>query len=128
MQDDEMIGHIPKTVINSKAQLAGTLADMGMPSAFASGNDAFPEIFEPFDIANGNTRIDRVIHQAFIKVDESGTEAAAATVVELVTDSAMEIIDEPLRFIADRPFIYLIVDTSTNTILFMGRVLDPTQE
>ena len=114
---------IPKFEINSKEQLSETLKDMGMPTAFKTGYDAFPEIFEPFDFGAGNTRIDRVIHQAYIKVDEAGTEAAAATVVEFVTESAGA---GPIIFRADKPFIYLIVDTSTNTILFMGRVLDPS--
>jgi serpin B len=66
--------------------------------------------------------ISDIMHKAFIKVDENGTEAAAATAVLMQTTS----ISAPKVFIADRPFVYLIRDTQTNTILFMGRVLDPS--
>jgi serpin B len=67
--------------------------------------------------------ISDIIHKAFIKVDEKGTEAAAATAVLMSTTSIPP--PPPKMFVADRPFIYLIRDTETKTILFMGRVLDP---
>jgi serpin B len=66
--------------------------------------------------------ISDILHKAFIKVDENGTEAAAATAVIIDVSS----ISAPKVFIADRPFVYLIRDKQTNTILFMGRVLDPS--
>ncbi|MCK4719137.1 serpin family protein [bacterium] len=112
---------LPRFELRTNVQLGRTLSEMGMPSAFSVGFDAFPDIFEPFEIGMGNTRIKKVIHDAFISVDESGTEAAAATVIQFTTDSAPMMV----YFRADHPFIYLIHDESTNTILFMGRVLDP---
>ena len=63
--------------------------------------------------------IDNVYHKAFITVDEAGTEAAAATAV--VMARAM-----PERLQVDRPFIYLIRDTETGSLLFVGEVLDPS--
>jgi len=63
-----------------------------------------------------------IVHKAFIKIDENGTEAAAATAVLMEATS----VSAPKIFVADRPFVYLIRDTQTNTILFMGRVLDPS--
>jgi serine protease inhibitor len=66
--------------------------------------------------------ISDVFHKAFVKVDEKGTEAAAATAVIMVRYSM-----DPVEFIANRPFIYCIRDKQTGTILFMGRVLDPTK-
>lgn len=69
-----------------------------------------------------------VIHQARIGVDEHGTEAAAATVVAAVAGAAPGPETKPTEFVADRPFIYTIHDTATKVPLFLGRVVDPTQE
>ncbi len=87
---------------------------------------------EPFSFSadfSGITNIDLFIsdifHKAFIKVDESGTEAAAATGV-IFADSIPA--PPPPQFVADRPFIFFIRDTMTCAILFMGRVLDPLVE
>lgn len=125
MHNREVFLWMPKFECRTKVELSETLSDMGMPSAFMPGNDAFPDIFEQPPGDEFNTRISRVIHEAFILVDESGTEAAAVTVVEFVTDSAPADFDR-IEFKADRPFIYMIIDTNTNTPLFMGRLLDPT--
>ena len=65
-----------------------------------------------------------MIHQAFIAVDEKGTEAAAATAVVMRATAA------PLKQVElriDRPFLFVIQDDETSTILFMGRVADPTR-
>jgi serpin B len=67
--------------------------------------------------------ISDVIHKAFVSVDESGTEAAAATAV-IMKLTAMPA--EPIRVDVNRPFIFLIRDIETGAILFMGRVLDPS--
>ncbi len=108
---------MPKFETVSTFQLENVLAEMGMPTAFAvsadfSGMDGTLELY-----------IASVIHKAFISVDENGTEAAAATAVlmqKLNGESSVE-------FIVDRPFIYLIRDRSTGTILFIGRVLNPLE-
>ena len=124
MHNAEVRLSIPRFECRTSLELRDTLSEMGMPGAFTPGNDAFPDIFEPFSIGEGNTRIGRVIHEAFIEVNETGTEAAAATVIEFVTDSVSPDI-EIMTFTADRPFIYLIVDTSTDNVLFLGRMIDP---
>lgn len=62
-----------------------------------------------------------VLHQGKIEVNEKGSEAAAATIVEL-KESAMPIIDDPKEFIANRPFIFIIEDEESGTILFMGKL------
>ena len=71
----------------------------------------------------GNFYIGDVIHKAYVAVDEKGTEAAAATAV---IGESSGIPDVWLS--VNRPFIFLIRDVSTNTILFMGKVNDPTKE
>jgi serpin B len=121
MHEEELTLALPRFELRTNAELVETLSAMGMPSAFQPGFDAFPDIFEPFFIGDGTTYIKKVVHDAFITVDESGTEAAAATVVQFQTLGG----SSPPFFRADHPFIYLIHDESTNTILFMGRVLDP---
>ena len=67
-----------------------------------------------------NLSISSVLHKAYVKVDENGTEAAAATAVVIgVTSMPVDVID----FKIDRPFIFLIQDNQTGSILFMGRVV-----
>lgn len=90
-------------------------------------------MIKPFDedadfsaISDIDMRISDVIHKAFVKVDEEGTEAAAATAVIIDTE-AYPPPPKP-EFIANRPFIFFIRDTETGVILFMGRILDPTIE
>ena len=63
-----------------------------------------------------------ILHKAFVAVDEKGTEAAAATAVVIGETSVP---DPDIIMPVDRPFILLIRDTNTGTILFMGRILDP---
>ena len=66
--------------------------------------------------------ISEVIHKAFVSVDEEGTEAAAATGVVMPTSGSSK---EPIAVTVDRPFIFLIRDTGTGTVLFLGRVSNP---
>ena len=61
-----------------------------------------------------------VIHEAYVKIDEEGTEAAAATGVSETTTSA------PMPFRVDRPYVFLLRDRLTGSVLFVGRIEDPT--
>jgi serpin B len=72
----------------------------------------------------GDLQISDVFHQAFIEVNEEGTEAAAATAVVMRARSARPRA-EPPRFIADHPFLFLLVDRRSGAVLFLGRVSDP---
>jgi len=88
-----------------------------MPTAFTSTAD-FSGMTGEEDLYIGF-----VIHQAYIDVNEEGTEAAAATAIGIKATAVM-----PSRlFIADHPFIFIIQEKSTGNILFLGRVTDPTQ-
>jgi serpin B len=107
---------MPRFEFDSEFDLNDTLADMGMPIAFTenadfSGMTGKPELF-----------ISDVVHKAFVAVDEAGTEAAAATAVEMALTS---IPPPPVEVTIDHPFIFLIRDIETGTILFIGRVLNP---
>jgi len=83
---------------------------------------AFTEWADFSRISEFDLMINEVLHQAFIETNEEGTEAAAATVVEFELTSASP---GPFEVKLDHPFLFLIRETTTNTILFMGRVSDP---
>ncbi len=106
---------LPKFTYGWKDLLNDPLINLGLGIAFGSGAD-FSRITPGADIY-----ISRVIHQTFIDVQEEGTEAAAATIVELLETSMPA---EPV-FKADKPFLYVIRENSTSAILFMGKVGKP---
>jgi serpin B len=108
---------LPKFEYGAEFDLSETLKAMGMPVAF----DPFQANFSGMD-GMRNLYIDRVRHKAWVAVDESGTEAAAATAVMMAFTSVPE--DPPPVFTADRPFIYVIRDVGTSSVLFVGRVSD----
>jgi serine protease inhibitor len=111
----EVMVQLPKFKLETDFYLGSTLASLGMPMAFSQQAD--------FSGMNGsrNLFIDEVIHKAFVEVNEEGTEAAAATAVGIRTTSM------PPQFVADHPFLFLIRENSTGTILFIGRVTDPSK-
>lgn len=98
-----------------------TLIAMGMPQAFESGMAQFEGIS-----ATRELYIGLVQHDAFVDVNEKGTEAAAATVISMMAGSAPPSTWPFVpNFRADRPFVFLIRDRVTRVILFVGRVLKP---
>ncbi len=99
--------------------LNAILDTLGMHDAF----DPFAADFSGMD-GGRDLFISDVVHKAFVAVDEAGTEAAAATAVVVGPPSVPP---PPTPFDIDRPFIYLIRDIETQTILFIGRMTDPTQ-
>jgi len=68
--------------------------------------------------------ISQIIHKALVEVNERGTEAAAVTAIRLL-GSSIGLTIKPPEFRADHPFIFLLIDSSTRTILFIGRVMNP---
>ncbi|MDX9694514.1 MAG: serpin family protein [Bacteroidales bacterium] len=118
MEDRRINLSIPKFKSESTYKLQEELSKMGMPVAFSNNAD-FSGITGDKSLA-----IDKVIHKAFIDVNEEGTEAAAATAVTMRKTAIL--LDEA-QFKADHPFIYLIKDNETNTILFVGRLMNPKQ-
>lgn len=109
---------MPKFELNTAADLARPLRDMGMAVAFSNRAD-FSRMVETEPLL-----IDGVHHGAFLRVDEAGTEAAAATVITMAPTSA-PVFTEPVRITIDRPFLLAIRDRQTGAILFLGRVMDP---
>ena len=110
---------LPKFQASYRIYLSNTLSKMGMPLAFSSGGADFSGMTGKRDLF-----ISKVIHQAFVSVDELGTEAAAATAV-IMALTAMPPSPDAKFFIADHPFIFLIKDNTTGSILFIGKIMNP---
>ena len=106
---------LPKFEFDSKFFMKEVLSSLGMPNAFGE-NANFSGIS-----STGNLFIKDVIHQAYIKVDERGTVAAASTTTMVLAGLNDSV------FRADHPFIFIIQDQQTGSILFMGRVTDPSK-
>ena len=114
---------LPRFSIDSRAGLKELLAAAGMQRAFQPTAD-FTGIHVPENDGD-SLFISAVIHQANIDVDEHGTQAAAATAVGIDTGGGPSALDSiEIRF--DRPFLFFVRDVETGTILFMGRVVDPS--
>ena len=111
---------LPKFEFESEFDLSDVLVEMGMPSAFGLGSSG-----ADFSGMTGDRAlaIGAVIHKAFVAVDEEGTEAAAATAVIILEMEAPA--EEAVEMKLDRPFLFLIRDGETGTVLFVGRVMDP---
>jgi len=117
---------LPKFEVNpgGSLSLGEELQALGMPLAFDRKRADFTGIANP---PNPNERLslDEIFHKAFVRVDEKGTEAAAATAGGLVGGMPF---DEPARPVkADRPFLFLIRDNASGLVLFLGRVTDPSR-
>jgi serpin B len=116
----EVVVFLPKFRMTSEFRLDKRLVSMGMVDAF---NDARAN-FAGMDGRNDWLYIAAVIHKAFVDVNEEGTEAAAATAVVM---RAKSMPTPPPVFRADHPFLFLIQETRTGTILFVGRLADPAK-
>ena len=111
----------PKFEVEDEFQLADALQAMGITDAFNSGLADLTGIAE--DPNGQNLYISKVVHKAKATFNEEGAEAAAATAVVVVTESM--IISTPFQ--VNRPFVFQIRDTKTGAVLFMGRIMDPTE-
>ena len=118
---------MPKFEVKASFSLADALEAMGMPNAF-------DERAADFSGMDGNSclagdaeclLVTDVVHQAFVSVDEAGTEAAATTAVIVGTKSVDPA--EPVSLTIDRPFIFLVRDLATGAVLFVGRVSELAQ-
>jgi serpin B len=107
---------LPRFKFGTRFDLTDTLPEMGMTDAFTRRAD-----FTGMK-AEGGLFLSKVVHQAEVEVNEEGTEAAAATGVGVGKLSM------PPSFTADHPFLFLIRDTGTGSILFLGRVTNPAAQ
>ncbi len=112
---------LPRFQLRQKLCLKETLAALGMPTAFSPGADLS-------GVSGETLSIQDVIHEGFAKVDEAGTEAAAATAVTTGGIVMSFKTRPPKYFEATRPFLFVIRDRETGAVLFVGRVVDPTAD
>ena len=111
---------IPKFDLEYEITLNDALKALGMEVTF----DRERADFSQMKVPPPNLAIDRVKHKTFVEVNEEGTEAAASTSVGVVATSAREI-EEPFNLKVDRPFFCVIRENQTETIVFMGSIVDP---
>jgi serpin B len=107
---------IPRFEISFGIDMSKILRGMGMETAFTNDAD-----FSGFTSDNG-LHISSVIHKAFVKVDEKGTEAAAASAIHVIAKSLRIGGPPPLEFVADRPFLFMIEDSASHLPLFHARL------
>jgi len=117
----ELIVGLPKLRFGFEQKLKSGLSDMGMGVAFVPGEADFSGINPDAELF-----INEVIHKAFVEVNEEGTEAAAVTAVEVGITSVGP--PQPIPFRADRPYLFFIRETTTNAVIFAGRVMQPVIE
>ena len=108
----------PRFKIETRYELSENLSDLGITDAFTNRSDFSGIAKDP------PQSISKVIHKAFVDVNERGTEAAAATALTML-GASMGPRQEPPEFRADHPFLFLLIDSQTRTILFIGRVMNP---
>ncbi len=114
---------LPKFTTEYSAEMKEILEHMGMTDAFLPKKADFSGMVEfPPGSKYINVYISNVIHKAYVKVDERGTKAGAASAVIMYGETAMAV-EETETVTLDRPFIYAIVDKDTNLPIFMGTVL-----
>lgn len=109
---------LPKFEAEYEVELKDILTELGMEDAFDKEKADFSKLGVSRD---GNIYVNRVLHKTSISVNEKGTEAGAATAVEMVCETALPE-EESYHVYLERPFVYAIVDQKTNIPLFIGTV------
>ena len=120
---DKVILTLPRFTMTQQFELSSALSAMGMAQAFSNAVDFSGMTGKP------DFTISAAIHKAFIDVNEQGTEAAAATSIVMRATAARMPFPEPppIVFRADHPFLFILLDTRSGSMLFLGRVADPTK-
>jgi serpin B len=112
---------LPRFKISSSFDLIPAFQAAGMKLAFSDKADFSGMTGRP--VSEGSLKIGQIAHRAVVEVDETGTEAAAATAIVMMPTAAMP--SKLVSFKVDRPFLFYLVDDATGAILFQGRINDP---
>jgi serine protease inhibitor len=121
MRQEKVVVYLPKFTTTRECVLKKVLQKMGITDAFSEESADFSGMS-----SNKDLKISEVIHKAFVDVNEEGTEAAAATAV-VVGLRCAPVYHKPHIFRADHPFLFVIRDNTTGSILFMGRMVNPAR-
>lgn len=113
MRESKVAVGLPKFTLEYEANLNDALSKMGMPTAFSNAAD-----FSGISTKQG-LKVSYVKQNTFVAVDEKGTEAAA------VTSIGVEVTSMPPSLVCDRPFVFLITEKGTGSVLFMGKIVNP---
>jgi len=116
---------LPRFETNGSADLVPPMRALGARRVFHPGQARLGAMLPAEYLATHRTWISAATQGVYVKVDEEGTEAAAVTSVESVSDSASTGV--PVRFVVDRPFLAAVVDGATGALLFVGQVYDPAE-
>lgn len=131
MANREVHVFLPKFKLETNYSMADTLKGMGMIRAFVNPLDPKGAQFDGMSTSSDPAQklfISKVLHKAFVEVNEKGTEAAAATAVMMAAaEAAPTSVPFTPVFKADRPFLFLIRDVKTGSILFLGRMTNPKE-
>lgn len=119
MSREQVILTMPRFKFTTEVDLVDSLKKMGMPAVFTDLAD-FSGI-----VPDGGLFINNAFHKAFISMDEKGTEAISATAISINVTSVQQE-KPPVVFNANHPFLFIIIEKTTNSILFMGRFSVPT--
>jgi serpin B len=117
LRQQEVMVTFPRFRVTAEFELKSALSDLGMPLAFSAAAD-----FSGMNKDRERLYLSAVVHKAFVEVNEEGTEAAAATGVVVKARAAPA---DPVVFRADRPFLFLIRDGRSGSVLFLGRLVNP---
>ena len=110
---------MPRFTLNNELDLNDILKAMGMPRAFIDGYAQFGAMLED------PAFVGEVLQKSYIEVSEEGTEASAATVIQMAASSGLPLPPpEHVTMIVNRPFIFAITEQSTGAIVFMGKVIN----
>lgn len=111
---------LPKFSFDTEYKLEGTLSDMGMNTAFDAAAADFTKLAE----ADDNVFVGKIIHKAFVDVNEKGTKAAAVTAITMYDNAAVAVEEEVYEVYLDRPFVFAIYDKQEKVPVFIGTVCD----
>ena len=117
-EDVPVFAAIPKFTTEYAGELSQALTDMGMGDLFDA---AKADLSAMGTCSAGPLYVSQVLHKTYLAVDEQGTQAGAATAVEVEAGAAMQYEEVTL----DRPFVYMILDAKTNVPIFIGAMTDP---
>jgi serine protease inhibitor len=111
--------NLPKFQLDYEVQLKSTLKKMGIEAAFDSNSADFSRLSDALSL-----QVSEVKQNTYLGIDEKGTEAAAVTTIGMELTSVQPG-PTPIHIVADRPFLFVISENTSNTILFVGRITNP---